>query len=104
MLGAPAAQCCALLVGGRHAGMAQLLCDDQYQNVRRNLKWRPGDTIDIEIAFEGQTTARVYRVEGANGLLQTRGRRSCGHLHTFSCVGSAPSGVDHVLCNMHRRA
>ena len=50
---------CALRVHAANGGEARVLCDGKTSDLHHLLAWKEGDRIDVDVAFESATTARV---------------------------------------------
>lgn len=68
----------ALLVASGRGGSAQILCDGEQSERLDNLGWKPGDTVQVEVAFEGDTAVVTFHLKDLSEQRTIRGVPACG--------------------------
>jgi hypothetical protein len=69
---------CALMVGYGLGGWAQVFCDGVRSDMTKGLGWRPGDTVDVGVAFEGGAARVTLSGKGKTWSKTLQDVPSCG--------------------------
>jgi len=57
-------RCCALTISGAYGGQAQLLCDGEEKHPVTGVRWKQGDTIDIDVVAGGTSARVTFKFKG----------------------------------------